>query len=65
MGMIKLPKRSIEYFKNNIDDIFKTGNLAEGQWNERLGSFVKDLTKSQASVCTNSNGAGLVALLSI
>jgi len=65
MGMIKLPERSIEFFKNNIDDIFKTGNLAEGQWNERLRSFVKDLTKSQESVCTNSNGAGLVALLSI
>lgn len=65
MGMIKLPKNSIEYFNKNLDGIFKSGNLAEGQWNKKLGEFVKDLTSSQVSVCTNSNGAGLVALLSI
>lgn len=65
MGMIKLPKNSIEYFSKNLDGIFKSGNLAEGQWNKKLGEFVKDLTSSQVSVCTNSNGAGLVALLSI
>jgi len=65
MGMIKLPENSIEYFKKNLDKIFQTGNLAEGQWNKRLEGFVKDLTGSQISVATNSNGAGLVALLSI
>ena len=65
MGMIKLPENSIEYFKNNLDDIFQSGNLAEGQWNKRLGDYVKDLTSSQVSVCTNSNGAGLVSLLNI
>ena len=65
MGMIKLPKNSIDYFKKNLDEIFQSGNLAEGQWNKRLEGFVKDLTGSQVSVATNSNGAGLVALLSI
>jgi dTDP-4-amino-4,6-dideoxygalactose transaminase len=65
MGMIKLPENSIEYFKNNLDKIFQSGNLAEGQWNKKLEGFVKDLTGSQVSVATNSNGAGLVALLSI
>ena len=65
MGMIKIPENSINYFKNNIDEIFKSGNLAEGQWNKRLGDYVKDLTSSQVSVCTNSNGAGLVSLISI
>ena len=65
MGMIKLPHASIEYFKENLDEIFNSGNLAEGQWNKRLGDYVKDLTGSQISVATNSNGAGLVALLSI
>jgi len=65
MGTIKIPENSIDYFKNNLDAIFKSGNLAEGQWNKRLGDYVKDLTSSQVSVCTNSNGAGLVSLLSI
>ena len=63
MGMIKLPMNSIDYFKKNLDEIFQSGNLAEGQWNKRLEGFVKDLTGSQVSVATNSNGAGLIALL--
>ena len=65
MGMIKLPHASIEYFKENLDEIFNSGNLAEGQWNKRLGDYVKDLTGAQISVATNSNGAALVAMLSI
>ena len=65
MGMIKLPLDSIDYFKNNLDNIFQTGNLAEGQWNERLEDYIKDTTGAKIAVCTNSNGAGLVALLSI
>lgn len=63
--MIKLPDNSIEYFKINLDEIFETGNLAEGQWNNKLGKFVKELTDAEATICTNSNGAGIVALLSI
>ena len=63
MGMIKLPMNSIDYFKKNFDEIFQSGNLAEGQWNKILEGFVKDLTGSQVSVASNSNGAGLVALL--
>ena len=61
--MIKLPKNSIDYFRKNLDEIFQSGNLAEGQWNKRLEGFVSDLTGSQVSVATNSNGAGLVSLL--
>ena len=34
--MIKLPKKSIEHFSKNLNNIFNTGNLAEGIWNERL-----------------------------
>ena len=30
MGAIKLPQKSIEFFKNNQDEIFDSGNLAEG-----------------------------------
>ena len=36
MGIIKLPKKSINYFKNNLDDIFNSGNLAEEAMDEGL-----------------------------
>ena len=65
MGMIKIPKTSIDYFKSNLDEIFETGHFAEGKWNKELSQFVNELTGANISVCTNSNGAGLVALLSI
>jgi len=65
MGLIKLPEDSISYFKNNLDDIFNSGNLAEGHWNRKLSEFVKDQTGAQSALPTNSNGAGMVALLSI
>jgi len=65
MGLIKLPEESINYFKNNLDDIFISGNLAEGNWNNKLSEYVKDLTGAQIAIATNSNGAGMVALLTI
>jgi dTDP-4-amino-4,6-dideoxygalactose transaminase len=65
MGLIKLPEKSINYFKNNLDEIFISGNLAEGPWNKKLSEFVKDLTGAHAALPTNSNGAGMVALLTI
>ena len=36
MGAIKLPKNTINFFKNNQNKIFKSGNLSEGPWNEKL-----------------------------
>jgi perosamine synthetase len=63
MGMIKLPKNSVKYFKDNIDEIFYSGNLAEGTWNEKLSTYTKNMVKSKSAIPTNSNGAGLVALL--
>ena len=65
MGMIKIPDESINYFKSNLDEIFKTGFLAEGDWNKKLELYVNKMTRSTCSVSTNSNGAGLVALLTI
>ena len=65
MGMIKLPEASINYFKRNLDNIFTSGNLAEGLWNKKISEFVIDLTGAQTALPTNSNGAGLVALLTI
>ena len=63
MSAIKLPKDSIEFFKDNQDKIFKSGNLAEGSWNEQLSNKIKSITKSKNAICVNSNGSGLVALL--
>ena len=36
MGMIKVPKKSINFFNSNLPDIIKTGFLAEGKWNPDL-----------------------------
>ena len=65
MSTIKLPKNSINFFKGNQDKIFETGNLAEGEWNEKLADKIKSLTNSEDAICVNSNGSGLVALLLI
>jgi dTDP-4-amino-4,6-dideoxygalactose transaminase len=65
MGNIKLPENSIEFFKNNQNKIFETGNLAEGPWNEQLSEKVKSICGATNAICVNSNGSGLVALLLI
>ncbi len=65
MGMIKLPKESIEFYKGNIDEIFDSGFLAEGKWNKELSDFVRIMTGAKKTVPTSSNGSGIVALLNI
>lgn len=65
MGMIKLPKKSIDFFKQNLDEIFNSGNLAEGQWNKKLSQYIQELTGASRSLATNSNGSGIVSLLQI
>ncbi|TAL72235.1 MAG: DegT/DnrJ/EryC1/StrS aminotransferase family protein [Bacteroidetes bacterium] len=65
MGMIKLPERAIKFFKDNIDEIFITGNLAEGIWNLAISDHVKSFCQVQNAVPTSSNGTGLVALMTI
>ena len=65
MGLIKIPPASINFFKNNLDEIFESGNFAEGNWNKELANFVNSMTGSAHAIPTNSNGAGLVALMSI
>ena len=65
MGMIKIPNKSTNYFKEHLDNIINTGHLAEGEWNDKLAKYVKELTQSKYSTVTNSNGAGMVALLSL
>ena len=65
MGAIKLPKNSIDFFNNNQNKIFETGNLAEGPWNEQLSEKIKSICNVKNAICVNSNGSGLVALLLI
>ena len=65
MGAIKLPKNSINFFKNNQNKIFKSGNLSEGPWNEKLSEKIKSICGVKNAICVNSNGSGLVALLLI
>jgi dTDP-4-amino-4,6-dideoxygalactose transaminase len=65
MGLIKLPKQSIQYFQDNIEDIYESGLLAEGPWNKKLSEFVCFTTGATCAIPVNSNGAGIVALLNI
>ena len=65
MGTIKLPKNSIDFFKNNQNKIFESGNLSEGPWNEKLSEKIKSICNVKNAICVNSNGSGLVALLLI
>ena len=65
MSTIKLPRKSIEFFKDNQDKIFRSGQLAEGPWNEELSKKIKTITNSKNAIGVNSNGSGLVALLLI
>ena len=63
MGIIKLPEKSIRYFYNNLGDIFDSGNLAEGKWNQKVAKWTRDYTSAKNSIAVNSNGAGILALL--
>ena len=65
MGMIKLPKRSVEYFNTNINEIFESGFLAEGPWNKKLSEYIAQVTGAKKAIPSNSNGSGLVALMNI
>ena len=65
MGLIKLSKKSVAFFKDNQDKIFKTGKLAEGPWNDQLSKKIKKIANVKNAIPVNSNGSGLVALLLI
>ena len=65
MSLIKIPNKSVEFFKKHQDDIFKSGNLAEGPWNKKLAEKIQEFSGSKKAVSINSNGSGLVAILLI
>ena len=63
MGIIKLPKSSVKFFEENYQDIFETGSLAEGKWNNSCADLVKELTEIKYSITVSSNGTGMAALI--
>ena len=63
MGMIKLPQASLEFFHENQDEIFSSGNLAEGKWNIAVAELTCNYTNSEHALAVNSNGAGIFTLL--
>jgi len=65
MGMIKVPKESIAFFNKHYLDIFESGNLAEGDWNEQVASWTCEYTFAEHALAVNSNGSGIFALLNI
>ena len=65
MGMIKLPKKSIDFFKNNYLEIFESGNLAEGNWNKKVASWTCNYTSAKFALAVNSNGSGVFAILNV
>ena len=65
MSLVKLPKKSVEFFKKNQDEIFNSGNLVEGAWNKTLNEKIKEISGAKNAICVNSNGSGLVAILLI
>lgn len=65
MGMIKIPQKAIEFYKQNIDEIFISGNLAEGKWNQQLSDHISGYCHVKHATPTSSNGSGLVALMLI
>ena len=44
MGIIKLPEASLDFFRDNQDEIFESGNLAEGEWNKILAHWTCEYT---------------------
>ena len=63
--MIKLPEKAITKFTNNYLDIFHSGNLAEGKWNNRVSEWAKNYASAAYALPVSSNGAGLYAILNI
>ena len=63
--MIKLPKESIEFFEQNYKQIFSSGELAEGKWNDTVANWTCEYTGASHALAVNSNGTGLLALLRI
>ena len=65
MGMIKIPKASDAFFEKNYEEIFKSGSLAEGDWNNKIRLWAAKYTGAKHTEVFNSNGSGIFAILSV
>ena len=65
MGIIKIPDESIQFFSKHFVDIFQSGNLAEGEWINKVAAWTREYTKAPYAHPVNSNGAGIFSILSI
>ena len=65
MGMIKLPIKSVDFFSENYNEIFQTGELAEGKWSKKVEDWCCEYTKAPFALTVNSNGSGLFSILRI
>lgn len=65
MGMIKVPISAVRKFELNYPEIFENGALAEGKWNLALSKFFEKYTDAGAAIPFCSNGAGILATLSL
>jgi len=63
MGIIKLPEKSLKYFEEHQQEIFKSGSLAEGPWNDKVASWAREYTGALKALAFNSNGSGLYTIL--
>jgi dTDP-4-amino-4,6-dideoxygalactose transaminase len=63
MSIIKIPKAAKDKFYSNQEDIFKSGNLAEGPWNAKLAKYVAKYARAEYATPFCSNGAALLAIL--
>ena len=63
--MIKLPKESVTYFSDNYNEIFQSGELAEGKWNKKVEHWACEYTGAPFAKAVNSNGSGIFAILRI
>ena len=63
MGTIKLPEESTKFFQENYPEIFESGNLAEGKWNEAVADWGCNYTEAPHALAFNSNGSGLFTIL--
>jgi perosamine synthetase len=65
MGMIKLPEKSIEYFKEYYNELLASGALAEGKWNEQVATWACEYTRAPHALAVNSNGSGIFTILNL
>ena len=63
--MIKLPIKSVDFFSENYNEIFQTGELAEGKWSKKVEDWCCEYTKAPFALTVNSNGSGLFSILRI